>query len=138
MALLPTTKRIAKEDVKNAPDWFTPFLTQVNTFFSAVYDALNGQLTFGDNIAGFFKTLTFSTLSTYTASGTWNQISFLNTLRKKATGVLIMQISQQAGSYTPIKKAVSLDWTELNGSIILGFVSGLNDSTTYNLKLLVI
>lgn len=135
MAVLPTTKRISKEDIKDAPSWFDPFLTQINTFFSAVYDALNGQVTFVDNITAQVKDLTFTTLATY-SSDDWQSFSFKSSLRKKATGLLILDLTQEAESYTPVKQAVSLDWTELNGNIVIGFVSGLENETTYHLRVL--
>lgn len=137
MATLPTTKRISVEDVKDAPKWFIAPLSQINTFFSAFYDAVNGQLTFVDNINAQRREIKFTTLSDYT-SDNFVQLSFPNLLRRKAEGLLLMQITEQAENYTPIREAVSLDWRDLDGEIVINHVSGLANSTTYILKVMVI
>jgi hypothetical protein len=135
MAKLPTTIRVLKEDIKESPPWADRMLSVYNSFNQAVYDAMSGQLTYGENISGFTKEISFSTLSNY-SSGTWNNIQFLNLLKRKALGAVVLQIYRtDVGVYTPIKNGVYVDWTEVNGSIIIGFISGLEDSKSYQIRL---
>jgi hypothetical protein len=103
-----------------------------------VYTALSGNLTFGENIASQSKQLTFETSTTYSA-GDFTAISFPKTIRNRAEGVLLMRIYENGVSnYSPILNAVYIDWYEDAGNIVIGYVTGLQDSTSYTLKLMVI
>lgn len=139
MAQLPTQKRINREDLKNAPAWVDALIGPLNSFMESIYSAINKNLTFGDNIQGQIRTIEFTTSSTYTSSNTWTNMSFSSGLRAvKPKGVLVLQILEQSSNFTPVMKGVTIDWLENSGIITIYFVSGLKNSTTYSLTVLVL
>ena len=113
---LPTTKRISHEDLPEAPEWIPKLLLPINTFFDAVYNALMGKLTFEDNFLSQTKELSFSTPSNYGCSG-FNVITFPSTLKKKATGVIMMEIVKNVDPHEAIRNGVSVDWQDNGGSL---------------------
>lgn len=137
MAKLPSIKRVLREDVKEAPNWIERILLPMNTFFESVYQALNKNITFTENIACQVKDIKFTTSSTY-SSGDFEPLKFVSTLRVKASGLILLQIFEDAGSYVPMTQGVHLDWVEINGTININHISGLDNSKTYYLKVLLI
>jgi hypothetical protein len=133
---LPEIRRILREDIKEAPSWIEKLLTPLNSFMSVVYENLNKNITFRENIACQIKEMEFETLATY-SSLDWTLVQFKG-LSYKATGVLLMQLYEKADTYIPIKKAVSIDWLDLNGSININYISGLENSKKYFARFLVI
>lgn len=142
MAKLPNQKRILREDLKEAPNWIERLITPLNSFMESVYYALNKNITFNENIACQIKTINFTTNSDYsTASPVVNgftQLQFRHSLRTRPQGVIIMQTIKKESSYVAITEAVTLDWYENNGIIYINYISGLEDSQEYDIKLLVI
>lgn len=134
MAKLPSIVRLSREDYKDAPSWFERFLTPMNTFIRTVYEALNGNLTFGDNVAGFEKEFTI----TAGAAATDNTATFSYSLKKEARGLLLMRATQTADNYTPVAAAVGLSWRKGNGEIIIDAISGLTNGNQYTIRVLVI
>jgi hypothetical protein len=61
---LNNVKRISKEDLakkdKDMPAWIDPMLETLNAFIEQVTTALNGNLTFSDNMLGKEVTLEFT------------------------------------------------------------------------------
>lgn len=135
MATLPTSIKVNKQDVQNAPLWLFPMLSTYNTFNQAVYDALNGQVTFGDNVRCQIKELTFRTSSTY-STGNWDGLSFLCDLKVKASGLFLMQILRTDGAV--IDDPVFVNWEYVNGYIEIPWVTGLVDATQYTIRMMVI
>jgi len=139
MAKLPAYKRILKEDIKDAPDWIDRIINPINTFFESVYNGFNHNLDFANNLAANVKAISFTTASDYVASDTFTTIKFQHTLKTKIQGIILLQIQNVSTStYIPIKKAVYVDWLDINGEININFISGLSDSTKYSARLLLI
>lgn len=136
MAKLPTTIRTDLQDVPNAPPWFSRFLSIQNTFNQAVYEASAGQLTFGENVRCIIKELPFTTMTTYSSDG-WDDITFPNTLRTRATGLTLMQL-YRPDDYDIIYDPTRVDWIDLNGEIVIRWVSGLENDTNYVMRVMVI
>jgi len=137
MAKLPTIKRILREDLPDAPDWIDKLLYPVNKFFEDVFNALNRNLEFVDNVTGQKKDVTFKTLSTYVStSATFETLEFPRTLKRKPTGLLLLQIIQDEDNHTPIETAPYIDWLDENGTIRIFLVTGLVASKTYNMRVL--
>ena len=55
MAKLPTNKRISREDVPEAPAWIEKLLQPINTYFDAIYNAMQGKTTFEENFQSQMK-----------------------------------------------------------------------------------
>jgi hypothetical protein len=138
MAVLPNQKRISREDLKEAPSWIEKMLYPVNSFFESVYSALNKDLTFADNIVSQIKEIQFTTASDYVLNDTFEVLNFTHTLKNKPIGCIVLQIYQRTDDYQTITTPVTIDWIEINGVISINFVTGLDDSKKYTLRVLVI
>lgn len=134
--LLPTTKRIITGDIKNDPNSLERLLPQINTYFDAIYNALAKNLNFQDNFQSQENVITFRTVSDYDA-GVFPLIKFVKTIGKKASGLVLFQITQEADFYTPIMNGVYVDWTEEAGNIIIGYVTGLVALKKYSMRVMV-
>ncbi len=131
---LPPTKKILREDVKEAPSWISGIIEPVNSFMENVYQALNGNITFTQNINSFVKELTYRTTASYPVA---DQVSFTNELKVRATGVFVMQAFDRANYQAPAGP-VYVPWVEDNGSILVSSITGLAASKVYTLRLLII
>jgi len=123
--------------LQDAPDWIDKLLSPVNTFFDAVYNAVNGTLTFGENVTAQSKVVEFRTLGTYT-SDAWTDIKVQKTIPGRVQGVLLMQIVKDSSYHEPMTSGVSIDWLEIGGEVVIKFVTGLENSTLYKLSVLII
>ncbi len=133
MAKLPTIKKILREDVKAAPAWISAVIEPFNSLAEFVYQSLNKSLTFQDNIACFYKELTYKTSSAYP---TMDDIQFINELKVKATGVEVLQAVEKS-TYVPAPGPVYAPWVENNGAIVISSITGLEASKTYSIRLLI-
>jgi len=136
MARLPTTKRVAKEDIKGSPSWFDPFLSAYNTALDAIWNALQGTLTFVENIQAQIKEMAFTTSADY-STGDFPDVSFTSSIRMRVKGVFIMQIQRTDGAIIegPVGHP---DWQENAGIIQVRYIGGLLDSTRYTARFLVV
>jgi hypothetical protein len=131
---LPVIKKILREDLKGAPSWVQGIIDPVNQFMEYTYQILNKNVTYTENFSSFVKELTYTTPSTY-PSGVSN-VSFQNTLKSKASGLILAQI-YDTSLYLPPSSAVYVPWVENNGSIVIYPITGLAASKTYLLRLVV-
>lgn len=133
MAKLPTIKKILREDVKEAPAWITAIIEPFNSLAEFVYQSMNKNLNFSDNIACFIKELSYKTPSTYP---TMDNVEFINELKFKASGLLVLQAVDKS-NYVPAAGPVYAPWVENNGSIVISPITGLAANKTYLIRLLV-
>lgn len=138
MAKLPVIRRISREDLKDAPSWIERLLYPINLVFDALYIALNKGLTFQENINSTIRELDFTTESTYISSKAWVPIRFTHGLRTRPYAVLLCQIFENEGVTTPITEPVYVDWIEINGQIVINFITGLTNDKTYKIRVLVL
>lgn len=137
MAKLPNIKRIMREEFKEAPTWIERLLSPINTFFESVYEALNRNITFKDNINCQIKELSFATGSAYDGTTAhFTAVTFLSTLKRKAEGLILLQITQDADNYAPIEGDVFVNWIDVNGEIKISLIRGLSASKSYKLRVL--
>ncbi len=135
MAKLPTQRRVSKEDFPDAPSWFDNFTAIISSFMREVYSALNGNLTFGENVNGMVKKFRI----TAGAAPENNTFTFTHELKLKPFGVYPCQVTQVTGSYAPITSAVFVSW-RLNdgGQIVIDAITGLTNGSIYDITVLVI
>ena len=133
MAFLPTIKKILREDVKEAPSWITGIIEPFNSLAEFVYQSLNKNITFQENIGCFIKELTYKTSSAYPAEA---DVEFQNELKVKATGLQVLQAVEKS-TYEPAAGPVYVPWVENNGTIIVSPITGLAASKTYSIRLLI-
>jgi len=105
----------------------------------AIYDGLNKNLTFEDNIQSFQKTLEFTTDAAYSV-GTWNVISIAipDTFKNRVSGVLTMQFGPKDPLLTADIAGLYISWVENNRQVEINWIGGLADSETYVARWLVI
>lgn len=130
---LPTLKKILFEDLKGAPDWVRPMIDVLNSFMETVYQALNRNITFPENVACFIKEITYKTPAGYP---TMDPVYFQNELRTRATGVQVLQVYDKA-SYTPPPGPIYVPWIETNQRIAIYPITGLEAEKTYIVRLLI-
>lgn len=134
MAQLPSSKKILREDLKDAPPWISQVIEPFNSLGESVYQAFNKNITFADNVASFIKELTYKTSVSYPAA---EVVEFANTLKTKAIGLWPLQVVDRS-TYLPAAGPIYIPWVENNGVIQVGSITGLVASKTYTVRLLVI
>jgi len=134
---LPVIKRLTRADIPDAPQWIESLLYPLNLFMSAVYSLLDRRLTFTENFRARVYETRIATSATYT-SGDFLLFTFPHNFATRATGVLVLQVNETADSDVVLTGSHSVNWTERDGDIRVKYVSGLANSTQYNLRLLVV
>lgn len=134
MAKLPIGDRLSREDFSDVPKDFEPILDrllfQLNNFLTTVYDALNKNLTIGDNIVGMYKTLRIVA----GANPEDNTQKFTHTLKIKPTGVTIVAVTQIGATYTVLTSAVWCNWhLGIDGQINIDAITGLTNTEQYDI-----
>ena len=124
----------------NAPDWITSLITPLNVFMEEVYQALDRDLTLGSNIKGAIRTISFTTKSDYTTADPvtdgWRVQEINDPIGVKPEVVAIGKVTNLT-NYKIVTDPVSLNWDYLNGVIRIQHIAGLDDSTKYEIKLLI-
>lgn len=131
---LPTAKKVLREDVKDAPGWIVPLIDTLNTFMETIYQAMNRNITFHENISCMLKELTYKTPSTYPTGVA--DMEFTSALKSKAIGLWPIQVIERT-TYLPPPGPVWVPWVEDNGVIIVGTITGLEADKTYTVRLLI-
>lgn len=133
MAKLPLIRRILREDIPDSPEWVMPILNALNQFFDSVYNALDRNLNFTENIDAQWKVFTILA----GASAADNIFSFLITMRNKPRGLTLENIQQIDSNYIPITSPVFISWRVNSGQISIDAISGLTAGKSYELTVLV-
>lgn len=126
MAKLPSSKRIQRHDVQEAPNWIVKLLHPINNFFQAIYIALANNLTFQDNFKAKIYEIQVDGLTTNL------EIPLPENL-PTITGVLILSVIGDNITSTP-----GVVWNQVGKSLIINKFLGLDVNTAYILKILVI
>lgn len=132
---LPQIKKILREDIKEAPNWVNGIIGPVNTFMESVYQSLNKNITFDQNIASFIKEITYRTPSTYPTGV--EIVQFQNNLRTKPIGIIVLQVYDKT-NYTAPPGPVYIPWIEDNGTININTITGLEADKIYTIRMLII
>ena len=135
MSKLPQIKRLAIEDFADQKSWIGKLLSPLNQFMDAVFQALNNQLTFSDNLSAIVKVISVPGLPT----GTPYPIYFSWPLKAKPVGVWVVSAMEPSGVHSTFAAAVAVDWqyTERNQVQINSF-PGLSTTTAYNVTIVAI
>lgn len=141
MAKLPNVKSISREQFKEPPSWIDLLLSPINQFFELIYNALNRDITFNENIRCQLKTITFTTPSTYdgTYSATkFTSISFPRTIGTTAIGLWPINFYEVSTNTVYLTTAPIINWFDNNGIITINFIGGLSASKKYTFNVVVI
>ena len=133
MATLPPIKRITKEDLKDAPAWIDRLLYPLNLFLDFTYRAMNGNLTFVDNITAQKYGFTI----TAGAAATDNTLKFTPTINKRPEFILCTATEKNT-NYAPIAQAVYVEWFYDGSFIQISSITGLTNGKIYDFLILII
>lgn len=121
---LPPLKRLFDKDLMPMPQWFQPMLLLCNSFFQNVWQALNSQITFQENVRS--QIIDFN----YVAG---SAIKLTTTLPEPLIGVILLQIGTG-----PIGGGVTVVWQQIEKTIEIKQITGLTNGEQYNVRLLLI
>lgn len=131
---------ISKGDLgADSPSWVNPLIDFMNRFMTKVRDILNGNITFDDNVRAIFDTTSFMTDAAYTG-GTFIPLSFSVTFQPKC--VFLISAIDTDEPTTTFLSAVTIppNWSydNANNQITVYYITGLQNSTNYSIKVLII
>jgi hypothetical protein len=127
-----TLSRLSREEFKDAPGWIDRLLGWLNQFLEQVAFALNGNLTFGQNVQAQVKA--FDLVAG--AAPANNTLTFTTTLKVFPKLLLVGSVVQRSGNYVPITAAVSVFWRYDNGVVYVTSITGLTAGLTYDFVVL--
>lgn len=131
---LPTIQRFQKQNYPGSPDWFTRFLSDLNSFTEIIWNILNKNLTPADNL----DAQVYETSIRAGAAALNNTLSFQSTLKHTPLAVLVGQVSDQAAYAAPFSSSVFATWTFSGTTISITGITGLTSAHTYNITLIVL
>lgn len=121
--MLPSFKRIQREDVADAPSWILRMIVPINNFFQNVYSILTKNVTFEDNIRSESYDLVIN------GSDSTAEI-VLNGVVNQVNGVLLTQITP-----APLAGA-TITWQQVGNELQILNITGLDPAEQYNLRIL--
>lgn len=137
MAVLPKYKRIRKEDFEPQQQEFVDKLAfAINDGFSALYNAVSGKLTFGDNILSSIRTLNV----TVNAAGTPTTLTStrLPSNISNPQGVLVLSAVNTQNSSVYATATPFISFSTSAGNLIVNNIAGLPAGNSFELKILII
>lgn len=129
---LPPVRSIKRDDIPGAPSWVEPLLDYLNRLTNYLYIAFDGGINIGGNVQGFVKDIDVRTQSDYT-SGEFDIIKFKVDLGT-VTSVTPLQVIDQSVPDAVLAGPVWIDWRATGGLISIRWVSGLEASRRYSMK----
>lgn len=137
MASLPTFRRFAQQDVPTAPNWIGNVFNPLNVFCEQTVQALNKNLTIGQNVQG----QKFTTSLTTNSSAVFQPVVFNYTGGGRPDCCLIGNISRADG--LSITNPITITSWNLNintnpYTVTINSLTNLDVSVKYNVTFLVI
>lgn len=135
-----TTSNISRHDLPpDAPKWIDPLFDFLIQFTNKVKEIINGNVQFGDNIRSKQIETTFSTSATY-SSGDFAALSF--TIPFAPIDIRLINITKIGSGTNTFTDPVVINpnWVFDSGTnqITIYFITGLQNSTEYSIKVLII
>ena len=133
MASLPPFRQFLPEDYPGSPSWFAKFLSNLNVFTLAIYNALNGSLNVFTNLAEarFILNVTGGN-----NAKTWTgPTSFTNPLKANLTDLWITRVTIMGNPvYTPNTATIGpIDWQSNSSTVQLNAIPGLTNGVSYQI-----
>lgn len=134
MAKVPELRRLSPEDVDlTSQEGQSKLFTAFNYFAEQTQLALTGNLTLGDNVTALVQQVSFRTAPDYVLNRTFTPLTLNWTKLTRPVAVLVGQVSPL--TYT----AVQAVWDQTSAfQLKLRYLTGLADSTDYNVTLIVL
>lgn len=136
MAKLPGWKRIYEQDYdEKYQDLVRQLGANLNYGIQALYDVLNGKLTFADNME--------STVKEFSVTVDAQGIPTTQTLFKKndttrITGLVIIRADNATNATTYPTSGVFISYTETTDTVFINHVTGLQANQPYNITVITI
>jgi len=131
---LPTIQRFQKQNYPGSPDWFTRFISDLNSFTEIIWNILNKNLTPSDNLDA--QVYNFSLRAGAAAAN--NTVSFQSTLKHTPQAILVGQVTDQAAYTAALTSACGVSWTFSGTTISITGISGLTSTHTYTITLVML
>ncbi len=129
---LPNIKRVLREDLgAGVPSWVEGLIGPLNTFMEAVYQTLNKNVTFSENIASFIIELTIKT----DGAGAFAPMSFLNQIKIRPKNLIIGQVYVK-DTFLPVATS-GIAWNTDGTNVTVYEIGGLGNLTTYVVRLVI-
>lgn len=134
---IPSLTLLSLDQVPDATQADKALVSQLNSTQSTLYSALQGRLTLADNITSQQQTIQFTSSATYSSANTFTTLQFNRSIPYRMTNLILTQIINTNTPYAPIINPIVLtSWQDVNGVINIYFLSGLLNSTPYQLTVL--
>ena len=143
MSVALPVAQISEQDLTGITEeqlqWVRPLLYVINTLTQNTNTAFNAGLTLQENFdVDLKRNITFTTPSTYTASNTFSTIKFQTTITSPSL-ILLGGIWLNSNPVSSFVGSVGIThWYNYGQEIRITYISGLADSTTYRLNLVII
>ena len=133
MTKLPSIKRLAVEDFAGQKDWIGKLFAPINQFFESIASALNGGLTFADNMSAVVRSISVPNGSaSFPLYFSWGK-------KVKPIGLWVVNARETSGTHTNFSSAISADWEyTTDGLVKINAFPGLPTSTGYTVTVVAI
>lgn len=136
---IPSLTQLTLDQFPDATDSEKALVAQLNTTQATLYSALQGRLTLADNITCQTRTIQFTTAANYTTANNFPMLTFTRsaTFGYRVTNLILTQVINTDTPYAPNTGVVTCtNWQDVNGQIQIYFITGLKDSTDYQINVL--
>jgi hypothetical protein len=131
---LPTIQRFQKQNYPGSPDWFTRFISDVNSFTEIIWNILNKNVTPSDNM----DAQVYQTTLLAGAAASNNTLSFQSTLKHTPQAVIIGAVTDQAAYSGAFSSAVFPTWSFSGTSVSIVGITGLTSGHTYSITFVIL
>lgn len=126
MSRLPALKSLKTEDFpKDQQGWIPRLLQPLNQFMLTVYQLLNGNLQFGNNIRAQIQEFTFE----------GSEVRFQSEIGRPQ-GLVLISIQDISASPTAITAACQPLWTYQGTQVVIQDVLGVSSGQKYRIRVL--
>ena len=135
--MLPTFRRFTQSDVPTAPNWISNVFNPLNVFCEQTVQALNKNLTIGQNVQG----QKFSTSITTDGSGVFKPVTFQYSGGGQPDCCFIGQLSRDDNVLITTASSITSWFLNINTNpytVTISYVAGLAVSTRYNITFVVL
>jgi len=132
---LDTSFTLTEENFPQQASWIGNLLGPLSNRINSILQALSGNLSIGDNVIGIVQQVSFTTSATYnTGTFTAIRLNWIPGNRKLPQTVLVGKV---IATTVPTTAVTAHNWTydAQSSAIIVNYVSGLANSTTYTITL---
>lgn len=131
---LPTIQRFQKQNYPGSPDWFTRFISDLNSFTEIVWNILNKNLTPADNL----DAQVYTTQVLAGPASTDAAFQFQMTLNHPPSAVIIGNVLDLEAYQAALTVPVWCQWTISGTTIFITSITGLVDAHNYSITFVIL